>query len=205
MIYFSIIIFLFVLITITAKYKSRKTFLIFKPATTILIILLAILNYSGNNYFLFLVSGLIFSLLGDIFLMFEQKYFVHGLIAFLITHIFYSIAFYPQANLNLYVLPVIIGFSLMIYFLIYKNLNRYKLPVIIYMLFASVMVWMAVNNFLTFQTERSVFIVCGAILFILSDSVLALNKFGREVRFGEIFILGSYYAAQYFIALSISF
>ncbi len=200
-----VVIFLFSILTILAKYKFRKAFFILKPLTTILIILVAVLNLSGGKTALGIgiLFGLIFSLLGDVLLMFEEKYFLHGLVAFLITHIFYAFAFYSGSKTFYLSLIPILLFSGFIYLLIQSGLGKYKIPVIVYMFIASVMVWTAVNRFFTFTDTSSLFIVCGAILFILSDGMLAINKFAKEIRFAEIFILGSYYAAQYFIAMSI--
>ncbi len=202
---FSIVIFLFIIFTILAKYKSRKAFLILKPLTTILIIIVAVLNLSKGNigFGIGILFGLIFSLLGDVLLIFEKKYFLHGLVAFLITHIFYAFAFSSGSKFFYIGLIPVFLFSIFVYSIIKHGVGKYKIPVIVYMLIASVMVWMAMNRFITFADTSSLFIICGAILFILSDGMLAINKFRKEIRFAEVFILGSYYAAQFFIAMSI--
>ncbi len=199
-----IVIIIFIIFTIISKYKSRKAFLILKPFTTILIIMLAVLNLSESHIELGIgiLAGLIFSLLGDVFLMFEKKYFLHGLVAFLITHIFYALAFITGSEFFYGGLIPLLLFSIFIYLIIRQGLGKYNIPVIIYMLIASSMVWMAINRFLTYKDTSSIFILCGSILFILSDGMLAINKFRREVKFAEVFILGSYYAAQFFIAMS---
>ncbi len=207
MFYFTLAIFLSAVITILAKNKAPKIFIIFKPLTTILIIVFAVIFFKGSNpvYFTLILCGLIFSLLGDVFLLYEEKYFVHGLSAFLITHFLYIAAFIPKGNLNVPSLIPVLLFSFFIYFLIKRGVGKYKIPVLIYIVVASVMVWMAVNNYLVYRNPRSVYIASGAILFILSDSVLALNKFRSKIKFAEMLILGSYYTAQFFIAISLTF
>ena len=90
----SILILLSAIVCIRAKYQnSKRQLLIFKPATIIILIIIAsIFPAIGPIYKIFIVSGLLFSLAGDIFLIFPDKYFKYGLIAFLIGHIFYIFA-----------------------------------------------------------------------------------------------------------------
>ena len=75
--------------------KNQTLKYIFKPLTTILIIILAIIHHSEstNLYGYLIITGLVFSLIGDVYLMLPIDKFIHGLAAFLIAHIFYIVAF----------------------------------------------------------------------------------------------------------------
>ena len=76
------------LLCIRADYRqSQRQFFIFKPLTTALIILLALLAPLPANadYKWLILAGLLFSLAGDIFLMLPRDRFIAGLISFLIA------------------------------------------------------------------------------------------------------------------------
>ena len=91
----TILIFLSASFCIRAKYiKSVNQLLIFKPLTLILIIFIALIFPAVElKYKIFIVLGLFSSLLGDTFLIYPKQHFTKGLIAFLIGHICYIIAF----------------------------------------------------------------------------------------------------------------
>ena len=77
------------------KYKKQSLEFLFKPLTIILIFLLPLMIFSMSENCLFIhyiIFGLFFSIIGDCLLMLKQKYFIIGLISFLITHVFYLAA-----------------------------------------------------------------------------------------------------------------
>ena len=97
---FSILSLISAIFCIRAKYKkSKNQLLIFKPLTLILILLIATVSPAIEpSYKIFIVSGLLFSLLGDIFLIYPEQHFKNGLIAFLIGHVCYIVAFSVSTN-----------------------------------------------------------------------------------------------------------
>lgn len=151
-------------------------------------------------------AGLIFSAVGDAFLIWqEQGYFVHGLLMFAIAHILYSAAF-GMKPLDLkagVVMGLISGF---LYILLYSYLSGpFTYLVGVYTALIAFMGWRAVAgiqlcNDLWTWTKLSACI--GAVLFIVSDLTIAVNKFCFPVPRSRVIIMVTYYAAQMLIALS---
>ncbi len=192
---------------IQAKYKKSKSkLLIFKPLTLILILLIATTFPAiESNYKIFIVTGLIFSLIGDIFLIFPEKHFKNGLIVFLVGHICYITAFVISTGFHLtywLFIPVVIVGSIYLQ-LILPYSGKMKLPIIIYITMVMIMVWMAVERFHSDPTLRTILPTIGAILFMISDAVLALNKFRKPFYYAELIILTTYFTAQWFLAVSV--
>ncbi|MDQ3646228.1 MAG: lysoplasmalogenase, partial [Actinomycetota bacterium] len=79
--------------------RDRRAEYVFKPLTTVALILTAASFRSDAPAHLwsFVVAALLFSLLGDVFLMLERYLFVPGLAAFLAAHVCYIVAFQPSA------------------------------------------------------------------------------------------------------------
>lgn len=159
--------------------------------------------------------ALLFSWSGDILLLFQEenkKYFLFGLASFLVAHIFY-IADYAKAkrdyrntrNLKeqMFAAILIILFVVGLLTLIYPNLNEMKIPVIIYALVISLMLWSSIirRGHTSQISFRLVFI--GSIFFILSDSMLALNKFWQPLPVSGFLIMSTYMLAQYLIVLGL--
>ncbi|XP_069480264.1 lysoplasmalogenase TMEM86A [Ambystoma mexicanum] len=151
-------------------------------------------------------AGLIFSAVGDAFLIWqEQGYFVHGLLMFAIAHILYSAAF-GMKPLDLkagVVMGLISGFM---YILLYSYLSSpFTYLVGVYTALIAFMGWRAVAgiqlcNDLWTWTKLSACI--GAVLFIVSDLTIAVNKFCFPVPSSRAIIMVTYYAAQMLITLS---
>ncbi|XP_036391198.1 lysoplasmalogenase-like protein TMEM86A [Megalops cyprinoides] len=153
-----------------------------------------------------ILAGLIFSALGDAFLIWqEQGYFSHGLLMFAITHILYSSAFgmkplNPRAGL---VIAAVSGLS---YTLLYPYLSGpFTYLVAVYIALIGFMGWRAMAgvqlaNDLWTWTQLSACL--GAVLFMVSDLTIAVNKFCFPVPHSRAIIMATYYAAQMLIALS---
>ena len=203
----TILIFLSAIVCIRAKYKLLKyQLLIFKPLTLILIILIAIIFPAIDiNYKIFIVMGLFFSLFGDMFLIFPEKHFTKGLIAFLIGHIFYIVAFTISTGFQFtfwIFLPIIIVGMLYLQ-LIIKHTGKMTIPVIIYISIIIIMGWMAIERLNSIPTNGTFIAAAGAAFFMISDAVLALNKFRKPFFSAEIIILTTYFTAQWLLAVSV--
>src|SRR3954469_1473839 len=131
-------ILLFALIEVVCEQTGRgRLVYLFKPLTTLLIILLALSRtpIQGEGYKFLIVAGLIFSMCGDIFLMLPSDRFMAGLVSFLVAHLFYITAFaqgfpgmvglWPLAPLGLY--------GVGMYRFLSPGLGKMRLPVVIYM------------------------------------------------------------------------
>ncbi|KAJ7422231.1 Lysoplasmalogenase-like protein TMEM86A [Pitangus sulphuratus] len=153
-----------------------------------------------------ILAGLIFSAVGDAFLIWqEQGYFIHGLLMFAITHILYSSAFgMKPLDLKAGLLMGLVSGSC--YAFLYSYLSGpFTYLVAVYIALIGFMGWRAVAgmqlcNDLWTWTKLSACI--GAMLFMVSDLTIALNKFCFPVPYSRFIIMATYYAAQMLIALS---
>ena len=161
-----------------------------------------------------LLIALILSWIGDIILLFADKgelYFIGGLIAFLLSHIFYILLFNKQLKIYLKKSRTIywIGItSIIIYLLVMMvvlmpYLGDLLLPVFVYAMTISIMLLFALKGFLNWQKPANIYIFIGAIIFVASDSVLAFDKFYAAIPYSSFFIMSTYLAAQYLIVIGI--
>ena len=155
--------------------------------------------------------ALVFSLLGDILLMFVDQsphFFTAGLTAFLLAHVSYIVLFFKvkkgtYRNRGIGVLLIAIIYLNLIHGLIHENLGGLRIPVLIYM--AAIMgMFIAVAARKDDVTKLSYSLVLvGAILFIVSDSILALNKFYKPILYPQVSIMLTYGLAQFLITLGV--
>ena len=194
------------LLAIAGSYgwPDQKLYYLFKPATTILILFVA-LTAPVSKYKTLIVIGILFSLAGDIFLMLPSDQFLIGLICFLITHICYIVAFLLDSRFGRplwpYVLLALIAIA--IFELLSGGIDaKMKLPVAIYAAALSLMTAQALARRLQLKTKSSELAAIGAILFLISDITLACDRFVTGLIAAHAIILSTYYAAQLLIALS---
>jgi uncharacterized membrane protein YhhN len=193
---------------IHADYKKQRyqTY-IFKPLAISLIILIGIIQPAevSSVYRYLIVSGLVFALIGDIFLMLPSDRFLYGLSCFLITHIFYILAFIIDSSFPinyLYLIPgLIIGVIILKLLLPYAGAKT--VPVILYSIILVFLLWQAIGRIDESFTHSSIVAFIGTIFFIFSDVVLAFNRIVRNFKSAQLLILSTYYTAQLFIAYSI--
>lgn len=176
-----------------------------KPAIVgSLIIWLALQKFELARLKHYLMAGLIFSLTGDVLLMFvrnSEYYFLFGLLVFLLAHICYILAFLRRGYLKPSHLPLgiilVTAYALFIYWNISNGLGEDKPYVVAYML----ILWLlAVTAFMrkSYVPLRSYqFVLAGALSFMLSDSLLAWDKFNESIPLGGIAIMATYGIAQY--------
>ncbi|WP_432221672.1 lysoplasmalogenase [Flavobacterium sp. TMP13] len=161
-----------------------------------------------------LLVGLILSWLGDILLLFEEVkdiYFILGLLSFLVAHISYTLVFKKQKeNLNhkkelLYGigLTIIVVYLITLLTLLFPTLADLKIPVIIYSIVISVMLLFAFKGYFVWKSPENKIILVGAIIFVASDSILAIDKFYEPVEKATFWIMSTYLIAQYLISTSI--
>lgn len=155
----------------------------------------------------FILAALILSLAGDILLLFDNQgslFFILGLSAFLATHIFYILSFNKirqeervEGNLLL-LLPAFVYYGSFI-FLLFPHLAGMKLPVIVYGFVIAVMLVAATHLMFIKNKKAGRLIAGGAMLFIVSDSLLAINKFYASFENAGVAIMLSYGLAQWLI------
>lgn len=154
-------------------------------------------------------AALIFSWMGDVLLLFPNL-FLYGLGAFLMAHICYIIGFKvaqknPFAigqvnfirlfflNLPIYILA---AFT---YYLIRGGLGEMKIPVIIYLIVIVMMATTARERYLKTNSGSFWQVMIGAILFLISDAVLAVNMFFTSFAESGVIVMGTYITAQLLI------
>jgi uncharacterized membrane protein YhhN len=156
--------------------------------------------------------GLLFGLAGDCFLMLlnqNASFFIFGLLSFLIGHLFYVSAFYLDFKSNPVIQKMVSRIALVVFgifctsFYLYLRpyLGNLKIPVLVYAFVISLMAIMAVNRRGRVNTLSFNLIFCGALAFLVSDSLLAVNKFVGAFNFSGIAIMATYMLAQYLITM----
>jgi len=180
---------------------------IFKPLSTLLILALALHFWRRvkQAFALWICLGLLFSFIGDVFLIAPDKYFVPGLAAFLFTHLCYIVAFTRDAKFpaRWLVWLTFLGIAAANFFLLRPNLpSALALPVAIYALALSTMTAQAIGRFLLLRTSAAKLAAIGAFFFFISDTLLAWDRFHTALLLASAFILVPYYIAQILIALS---
>jgi uncharacterized membrane protein YhhN len=180
-------------------------FFVFKPLTTILILLLPTLyqDSEAKIYVKSIVFGLVFCLFGDAFLLFNS-YFLFGLGSFLIGHLFFLYAFVKRQGwqkrygIGLFLVILAIG----ICWLIQDKLNTLLIPVLLYMLVIVLMSWQGWGLALNSKTKNLRSLGLGVSLFMFSDTLIAFDKFYIPFSYSGLLILATYWIAIYIIALS---
>ncbi len=193
---------------IWAEYHGPQVqVFVFKPLTMAFIILLGVYRATGNRgfYAYCILAGLGFSVAGDVFLMLPSDLFVQGLISFLIAHLFYIAAFTQGTPLKFrsWSIAPFAVYGLLIYAVLFPHLGELKIPVLIYVVAILVMGWRALERWRHVRNSAALFAFFGALLFILSDSVLALNRFREPFAAARLLTLLTYFSAQWLIARSI--
>lgn len=205
-----------VFLLIRAEFAGRKKQIyLFKPACTALVILMALLSLREPVYHPVytwgVLIGLIFSLGGDIALMFQENptYFRLGLVSFLVAQVVYAWVFGLLgrfSSTDLYAAAVLAALALGIFLLLQPNLGKMRVPVLVYIVVISWMVSRAISTAASplFTTSQSWLVILGAVLFYMSDVILALARFWKPWPYHRI-SLAFYYAGQALIALAASY
>jgi uncharacterized membrane protein YhhN len=181
---------------------------VLKPLTTVLILALAATAAEpvSAGYRLLVCAGLLFSLAGDVFLMLPRDRFVAGLASFLIAHLFYIAAFTPRpARLAApLVLIALLAYGGWLLRALWPRLGGLRAPVAVYAAVLLGMAWQASARWAVYGTVPALLAALGAGWFVVSDSLLAWERFREPHAYGQAVVLGTYYAAQWLIALSVS-
>jgi uncharacterized membrane protein YhhN len=193
-------------IHIRAEYRGpRQHIYIFKPLTMVFILLIAILGQATLPFYKYMIiTGLVFSLAGDVFLMLPSDRFVAGLVAFLIAHLFYIAAFVSEISaLTWWPLVPAVIYGIVIYTIIAPSLGKLKLPVLIYVVVILIMAWLAWERWAQTGPSGALLASVGAVSFVISDTILAINRFRGTFKSAHALNLTTYFAAQWLIASSV--
>jgi len=164
---------------------------------------------SGKSISKIVLTAILFSFLGDTFLLFPgEQYFMLGLGSFLVAHIFYIFAYRQHKSDQdnelqgiqkvRYSFPVVLaGTGLLV--VLYPHLGNLLVPVTVYALVLVLMVLNALFRAGRTKTISFLMVFAGAVLFMISDSLLAINKFVASIVGAGFWIMLVYILAQFLI------
>jgi uncharacterized membrane protein YhhN len=204
----------------TARPRDIARVRIWKPAATLLVIAMALLSLLVRQqpvYTLLVVVALGLCLLGDVFLIDGDKplSFMRGLICFWFGHAVLIGAFtlaqnvrgyMPELTRELAVAIVLIVLVGLVYVYMRDSLGPLRQPVLLYMAVIALMVHRAASGseLSAGLTTQSALAAGGAVMFLVSDLILALSRFMFPTDDGKdaVWVLGTYYVAISMLALS---
>ena len=211
--FLSLFIVLVILDLITGSLENESFRHFTKPLILFSLFIYFVVNGKSldSSTYILMLFALFGSWLGDSFLMYEtisSNYFLLGLVSFLTAHILYCVVFLQRWNKNAssifwVVLILLMLYGLVLFLQIKENLGELIIPVIVYV---SAILLMAITAFrrkkmVSSESFKLVFI--GALFFIASDSILAINKFLSAVPYSHILVMGTYATAQFLITKGI--
>jgi len=160
------------------------------PMAVLIIVAFQSMQSASDKLFLI---GLLFSAMGDFILDYDRdSWFIYGLGSFLIAHFFYLRCFWPVTQKNRVAVIGYIVFGLLTFNLIAPGLGKLFLPVLIYM---SVLLFMGIFTLISKKSNH--WLVVGGLCFVISDSIIGINKFYSPIAYSHFFIMMTYYFAQY--------
>lgn len=196
---------------IAIAVQSEQLAMVCKPLIMVTLGVYYLLSAGIDRSFVVLLA-IVFSLAGDTSLMFDSVnsiYFMIGLVSFLISHVFYIIAYRQHQNdesadalqgiqkLRAAFPIVLAGTGLVV--ILYPVLGALKFPVIVYALVLVVMVLNALFRLGRTSVVSFWFVFVGAMFFMVSDSLLAFNKFLSPLPHSGLLIMSTYISAQFLI------
>ncbi|RPI32029.1 MAG: lysoplasmalogenase [Chloroflexota bacterium] len=178
-----------------------------KPATMVALLTWLVLARELRGAVLWFALGIAFSLAGDVFLMLPHERFIPGLLSFLLAHVAYIAGFNqtfpPWSILGLFFLAVTATTGILIYRRLAAGLaatgaGKLKIPVAVYASLISLMALSALNTFTRpeWQFEHALLASAGAVLFMISDGLLAWNRFVAPISYGRLKVRIFYHLGQ---------
>lgn len=208
-----IAVYIFCIVTITTLVSIATNLQLLhyaaKPLLMPALMVLLWLTVSAVPNKKLLLTGLFFSWLGDVLLLFENRhalYFILGLISFLTTHIFYIIYFLKirPKQISLFkkypFLPALVTmYGITLTWQLFPHLGDLKIPVVVYASVICIMLVCSMHIYYRVNSKAAACYITGALAFVVSDSLLAINKFYTAFPYSGLLIMLTYCAAQYFI------
>lgn len=192
-----------------------KTLII--PSLAVYLILA--LNKAHKTIKKWLLLALVFSWLGDVLLLGSGSstvipFFLLGLAAFLIAHIIYLISFLKikavttissKPNFNFNIIAPILLYLIALLYLMWEGLSSdMKIPVLNYGVGISSMAVVAFQLKDVVQSSHFFGFFSGVLLFLLSDSIIGLQRFAFDIPFSGFLIMSTYISAQFLIVYNLS-
>lgn len=151
-----------------------------------------------------LLAAIVFSMAGDVFLMLDgqlpSSLFIPGLVSFLLAHVCYVALFKFDmpwfADRRALLLVAAIGAAMYVFLWTHGLPAALRLPVAAYVGVIALMATQAWGRYQLLQSRPALLTALGASFFMLSDSILAINRFVQPLPWSSVSVLGSYYTAQ---------
>jgi len=181
---------------------------VFKPLTMMFVLLIAVRaeKTTSPRYKRMIALGLSLSLIGDVLLMLPVDLFLPGLIVFLLAHVVYLTAFWidsPHGRGPGWAPIPYMLYAVIVYSMLLPGLEEMTIPVLVYVIIINWMGWFALRRWLMLRQAAAGMAAAGAVFFIFSDTVLALNCFLQPFEAATALVLVSYYVAQWLLARSV--
>ncbi|MFX0103925.1 MAG: lysoplasmalogenase [Candidatus Hodarchaeota archaeon] len=212
---FLVLFFVIAIIEVYSEYKDNKKLVYYtKPLVVPMLILFYIFGASIARVDWLIVIALIGGCAGDIFLMLEnqEKWFLFGMVAFLINHIFYIISFLLSisdfTNFDIWGLFLLGPVILILIFMLPRFIGKtedMKIPVLVYLVVILIMHIAAILRLAEFGALTFTLVYVGSISFIFSDATLAVNKWGEKEKRKRLIEMTTYFMAQFYITLGVLF
>ena len=153
----------------------------------------------------------LFSWVGDLFLMFSARlvFFVSGIGSFLIAQLFYAFLFLRTINISgkkpflrkkpFWLIPYL-AYGIIMYIILFPQLDSLlRIPVLVYIVAILSMSLMALNRYGNGHPVSFALVYTGSLLFVVSDSLIAINRFLVAIPYEGLLVMSTYIAAQYLI------
>lgn len=189
-------------------YQNKIAEMFFKPLLMILLIFYYLFSVSKINRWL--VVGLFFSFLGDVFLLNQEKYFVFGVASFLVTHVLYIKALFSYIKVKSFIKIIALSLPFLLYFvsimsIISSNLREMFYPVLEYGIVISVFGGVTLVLFLEEKSKANLLLLLSSISLALSDSFILLNLYHNYSKKLDFFVILLYILSQYLIVSGVIF
>ena len=180
---------------------------VFKPLTMLFAILLiaarAYTTGARARFDLYLLAALVASLAGDVFLMLPGNYFIPGLASFLVAHLFY-IALFRQGvpwfpSRRALAGTLVVGAAMYVWVGGGLSDPVVRVAVAAYVSVIALMVAQSIGRALVVRDAAATAVGLGACVFMLSDALIAINRFVQPLPLVSLWVLTSYYTAQILI------
>ncbi len=157
-----------------------------------------------------LLSGVLFSLLGDVLLMFEgETLFLAGLGSFLAAQVLYAVLFWKMGSrphgttqTRLLSLGALVYLGLFIFYL-EPLVGGFFVPVVLYAIAITTMMMFSIGLKGEIESTAANLIMLGAVFFVGSDSILAIARFANPFEASRLFVMGTYIISQYGIVFGV--
>jgi uncharacterized membrane protein YhhN len=182
---------------------------------SLLIYYLSSRNQKTNMLTYLMIGAMFFSWCGDILLMLQAKHeglFVFGLASFLIAHLLYILSYgravYPEKSKDSKTfirtrIAFLIFVGLALIYMLSPKLDQLFIPVGLYTIVIVTMAIAAVMRKGRTVDKSFIMVYSGALLFIMSDAMIAINKFLNPLVQARLLIMSTYIAAQLLIVKGI--